>query len=51
MMVHMQLYRGSNAVVTQPDVLCSRRGLDCILNDLESLIAEGGYVPDGPDML
>ena len=28
MIVHMQLYRGSNAVVTQPDVHCSRRGLD-----------------------
>lgn len=28
MMVHMQLYRGSNEVVTQPDVLCLRRGLD-----------------------
>ena len=28
MMVHMQLYRGSNEVVTQPDVLSSCRGLD-----------------------
>lgn len=26
-------------------------GADYILDDLESLIAEGGYVPDGPDML
>lgn len=49
MMVHMQLYRGSNAVVTQPDVLCSRRGLDCILNDLESLIDQSGYVSNGSD--
>ena len=39
----------SNAVVTQPDVLCSRRGLDCILNDLESLIDQSGYVSNGSD--
>ena len=26
-------------------------GADYILDDLESLIADGGYVPDGPDWL
>ena len=49
MMVHMQLYRGSNVVVTQLDVLSSRRGPDCILDDLESLIDQGGYVSNGSD--
>ena len=48
-MVRMQLYRGSNAIVTQPDVLRSCSELDCILDDLESLIDEGGYVSNGSD--